>query len=86
MGVAPHETLPDELERPRHDGRALDGDGDGEGHVGTAQVVGRAHRDARAPGHVHGVVDDVPPPIRHVLLHDRREDHGRLVVVHNSIH
>ena len=83
--VAAREALPDDLEGARHDVGALDGDRDGHRHVGVADEVGLAARDACAAEDVHAVGDDAPAALGAALLHDRREDHRRLVVVDDGV-
>ncbi|EJK45064.1 hypothetical protein THAOC_36345, partial [Thalassiosira oceanica] len=86
VGVAPRESLPDDLEAPGHDVRALDRDGDGEGHVRVADVVPLAAAYGRAGRDVHAALDDAAAALGAVLLHDGGDDHGRLVVVDDGVH
>mmetsp|Transcript_3322 Transcript_3322/g.8459 ORF Transcript_3322/g.8459 Transcript_3322/m.8459 type:complete len:291 (-) Transcript_3322:115-987(-) len=84
--MAPRESLPDDLERPRHDIGTLDRNGDGKAHVGVSHVVLVSAADGRAGRNVHPAFDYAPAALCAVLLHDGADDHGGLVVVHDGVH
>mmetsp|Transcript_18778 Transcript_18778/g.46978 ORF Transcript_18778/g.46978 Transcript_18778/m.46978 type:complete len:247 (+) Transcript_18778:409-1149(+) len=83
--VAAREALPDDLEGARHDVRALNGDSHWHRHVRISHEVGLAIADACASYNVHPVRDHPAAALSARLLHDRGENHRRLVVIDDGI-
>mmetsp|Transcript_19288 Transcript_19288/g.56291 ORF Transcript_19288/g.56291 Transcript_19288/m.56291 type:complete len:330 (+) Transcript_19288:836-1825(+) len=86
VGMTPRQSLSDDLKGARHDVGPLHRDGDGEAHVGRSQIIPIAEADGRAGRDVHPPLDDAPSELGALLLHDGRDDHGSLVIVHNGVH
>ncbi|CAH0269650.1 hypothetical protein SRABI70_03448 [Pseudomonas sp. Bi70] len=82
VGMAANRALAEDHQVAREDVGALDGDEDRRTLPGTTQVVARAHDDALAAVHVHGVGDAFAAALGEVVLEDRRQHRRLLAQVH----
>ena len=71
--VAADGALAEDHQVAREDVGALDGDEDRRALPGAGQVVVRAHDDALAAVHVHGVADALTAALGEVVLENRRQ-------------